>query len=214
MGAPPTSDIAIADLLRDEGFRAPESQAAARGVLEEAGLTRPGKQRISAEKLNRARDAIGLAIARSCGSADCEAVLVDDGRSVVRVEKPACEVCSGSNNRRGVRRMIEACRAAGVHRVLVVGGRPPLWTELEREAPTLAFKFVDGTSNLPNQNDAFQHCAWADLLVIWAPSPLPHKVSGLYRPEMCAVEHRVTVHRRGIEALALTVVQHLEPGPT
>ncbi|MDH4334383.1 MAG: hypothetical protein OEW24_03835 [Chloroflexota bacterium] len=211
MAAPPASDLVIAHLLRDEGFRAPESQDAARAVLEAAGLTRPKKQRIAAEKLERARDAIGLAIARSCGSPECEAALADDGRTVVRVEKPACVVCSGSNNRRGVRRMVQACRAAGVDRVLVVGGRPPLWAELEREAPTLTFRFVDGTSNLPNQNDAFQHCAWADLLVIWAPSPLPHKVSGLYRPEMCAVAHRVTVHRRGVEALALTVVQHFEP---
>lgn len=209
MGAPPASDIAIADFLRDEGFRADESVAAARAVLEGAGLTRPGKRRISVDKLDRARDAISLAIARWCGSPECEVALADDERSVVRAEKPACVVCSGSNNRRGVRRMIEACRAAGVHRVLVVGGRPPLWTELEREAPTLAFKFVDGTSNLPNQTDALRHCAWADLLVIWAPSPLPHKVSGLYRPEVCGVSHRVTAHRRGIEALALEVVRHL-----
>lgn len=210
MGAQPVADIAIADLLHSEGFRSPEALGVARAALESAGLTRPGKQRIAVEKLDRVRDAIGLSIARSCGSRECDAALADDERTVVRAEKFACVVCGGSNNRRGVRRMSEVCHTAGVHRVLVVGGRPPLWAELEREAPTLTFKFVDGTSNLPNQNDALQHCAWADLLVVWAPSPLPHKVSGLYRSEMCAVPHRVTVHRRGIEALALTVVEHFE----
>jgi hypothetical protein len=68
---------------------------------------------------------------------------------------------------------------------------------------------VDGTSNLPNGTDALRDCAWADLLVIWAPTPLPHKVSTLYRAEVCGVGHRVTVHRRGIEALAAEVVEHL-----
>ena len=52
-------------------------------------------------------------------------------------------------------------------------------------------------------------CAWADLLVIWAPTPLPHKVSGLYRSDVCFVPRRVTVHRRGIEALATEVCDHL-----
>jgi hypothetical protein len=45
--------------------------------------------------------------------------------------------------------------------------------------------------------------------VIWAPTPLPHKVSDLYRPETCDVRRRVTVHRRGIEALATEVIDHL-----
>jgi hypothetical protein len=209
MGAPPTPDIAISDLLRDEGFETPAAQAAARAVLESAGLTRAGKQRMATDKLDRARDAIGLAIARSCGSPDCEAELRDDDRRLVHVAKRACVVCGGSNNRRAVRRMAEACRRAGLRRVLVVGGRPPLWQELEREARELDFTFVDGTDNLPDGKAALRHCAGADLLVIWAPSPLPHKVSGLYRPEVCDVPHRVTVHRRGIEALALEVVRHL-----
>lgn len=69
-------------------------------------------------------------------------------------------------------------------------------------------RFVDGTSNLPNGAGALRDCAWADLLIIWAPTPLPHKVSDLYRAEVCGVAHRVTVHRRGIEALAATVVEH------
>jgi hypothetical protein len=68
---------------------------------------------------------------------------------------------------------------------------------------------VDGTSKLPNGSDALRDCAWADLLVVWAPTPLPHKVSGLYRPEVCGVARRVTVHRRGIEALATEVCDHL-----
>ena len=204
------SDTAIADLLASEGFRSSASVAIARGVLEEAGLTRPGKTRISDEKLDRARDAIVLALVRHCSSADCTAAVADDGRRPVEVERAHCTVCSGSNNTRAMRRMASACAAAGVRRVLVVGGRPPVYAEMERTlGRSLQLRFVDGTSNLPNGTDALRDCAWADLLVIWAPTPLPHKVSTLYRAEVCGVAHRVTVHRRGIEALAAEVVEHL-----
>lgn len=204
------SDTAIADLLRAEGFRTTDALAAARAALENAGLTRPGKGRMADEKLDRARDAIGLALVRHCSSADCTASVAADGREAVEVERAHCSVCSGSNNTRALRRMGSACAAAGVRRVLVVGGRPPLYAEMERIlGGNLQFRFVDGTSNLPNGTDALRDCAWADLLVIWAPTPLPHKVSTLYRAEVCGVAHRVTVHRRGIEALAAEVIEHL-----
>jgi hypothetical protein len=204
------ADTAIADLLRGEGFRSTLSIATARAVLEGAGLTRPGKTRIADEKLDRARDAIGRSLVRHCSSPECIATVAGDGRQLVEVERAQCSVCSGSNNTRALRRMRAACAAAGVRRVLVVGGRPPMYAEMEELlGRDLDLRFVDGTGNLPNGADALRDCAWADLLVIWAPTPLPHKVSGLYRAEVCGVAHRVTVHRRGIEALAAEVVEHL-----
>lgn len=204
------ADTAIADLLRNEGFRLPASVAAARGALERAGLTRPGKARIADEKLEKARDAIGGSVVRHCSSPECLASVADDGRLPVEVERAQCSVCSGSNNRRAMRRMASVCAESGVARILVVGGRPPMYAELQRTiGRDLELRFVDGTSNLPNGTDALRDCAWADLLVIWAPTPLPHKVSSLYRTEVCGVAHRVAVHRRGIEALASEVVAHL-----
>ncbi|MDP9468963.1 MAG: hypothetical protein M3P32_09545 [Chloroflexota bacterium] len=204
------SDTAIADLLSSEGFRSTAAVATARRALESAGLTRPGKSRISDEKLDRARDAIGRLLVRHCSSPACMAQMAEDGREPVEVERARCSVCSGSNNTRALRRMASACAGAGVRRVLVVGGRPPMYAELERTlGRDLQLRFVDGTNNLPNGADALRDCAWADLLVIWAPTPLPHKVSSLYRSEVCGVSHRVTVHRRGLEALAAEVVQHL-----
>ena len=204
------TDTAIADLLGGEGIRSTPSIATARAVLEAAGLTRPGKMRIADEKLDRARDAIGRSLVGHCSSAECIAAVAGDGRQPVEVERVQCSVCSGSNNTRALRRMRSACAAAGVRRVLVVGGRPPMYAEMgEVLGRDLDLRFVDGTDNLPNGADALRDCAWADLLVIWAPTPLPHKVSGLYRAEVCGVGHRVTVHRRGIEALAAEVVEHL-----
>ena len=210
MGTAPASDIDIAAFLADEGFVAPDSATTARTALEAAGLTRAGKGRIATEKLGRARDAIGLVIARSCGSPGCDAVLAGDGREIVRVATFVCSICGGSNNRRALHLMAGACARANVRRVLVIGGRPPMYAEIERTlGRDLELRFVDGTSNLPNGTDALRDCAWADLLIIWAPTPLPHKVSSLYRAEVCGVAHRVTVHRRGIEALAAEVVEHL-----
>jgi hypothetical protein len=204
------ADTAIAELLRTEGFRSADAIARARAALETAGLTRPGKSRMANEKLDRARDALGRSLVRHCSSPDCASAVADDGRQPVEVERAQCSVCSGSNNTRALRRMGSACSAASVRRVLVVGGRPPMYAEIDGIlGRDLELRFIDGTSNLPNGTDALRDCAWADLLVIWAPTPLPHKVSSLYRADVCGVAHRVTVHRRGIEALAAEVVEHL-----
>ncbi len=117
-------DLAIDDLLRNEGFGSTHARAAAREVLEAAGLTRPGKQRIAAEKLNRARDALNAAIVAHCSKPECMAAVAHDARRSVEVEPAHCSICTGSNNRRALRRMAHACAAAGVHRLLIVGGAP------------------------------------------------------------------------------------------
>jgi hypothetical protein len=206
------ADTAIADFLKAEGFVSPASGAAARTALEEAGLTRAGKTRMADEKLDRARDALTLAVIRHCSDPACIAAASNDGRQSLETDKPHCAICSGSNNTRALRRMASACATAGVRRVLVVGGRPPMWSEMDRTlaGSGLQLRYVDGTSKLPSGADALRDCAWAELLVVWAPTPLPHKVSDLYRADVCAVARRVVVHRRGIEALAMEVVSHLE----
>jgi len=206
------ADTAIAEFLRGEGFVSPASADAARAVLEEAGLTRPGKTRMADEKLDRARDALTLAVIRHCADPACITAATDDGRRSLETDKPHCAICSGSNNTRALRRMAAACGSAGVRRMLVVGGRPPMWSEMDRtlSGSGLQMRHVDGTSKLPSGADALRDCAWAELLVIWAPTPLPHKVSDLYRADVCGVARRVVVHRRGIEALAMEVVSHLE----
>jgi hypothetical protein len=204
------TDSAIADFLRGEGFVRSDSASAARAMLEAAGLTRPGKERMADEKHDRARDALALAVVRHCSDPACVAAVAGDERLAVETDKAHCSICSGSNNTRALRRMAASCTAAGVRRVLIVGGRPPMWQEMDRTlAGSMELRYVDGTSKLPNLSEAQRDCAWADLLVIWAPTPLPHKVSGLYRADVCFVPRRVTVHRRGIEALATEVCDHL-----
>ena len=202
--------VSIDRLLIDEGFVSPSATATARAALEAAGITRPGKTGLSSLKLQRARASIEARLARVCTRSECRAQLEVGGREVVEVVRFACEVCGGSNNQGAVRDMAAACRAAGVNRVLVVGGTPRLHGALSAfssvDGPE--FRFVSGTEKEPNQRDALIDCGWADLVVVWAPTPLPHKVSRLYAADVCPADH-VEVHRRGIEALALTVADHL-----
>jgi hypothetical protein len=206
--------VGIDAFLAGEGFVSRDPAARARAALEAAGITRPGKTRFSSLKLDRARVTIDERLARVCTRAECRAQLEIGAREVVEVARFACEVCGGSNNQGAVRDMAVACRAAGVTRVLVVGGTPRLHGALSAfssaDGPEL--RFVSGTEKEPNQRDALIDCGWADLVVVWAPTPLPHKVSRLYAADVCPADH-VEVHRRGIEALALTVADHLRRLP-
>jgi hypothetical protein len=206
--------VGIDGFLAAEGFVTAESAASARAALEGAGITRPGKIGFSSLKLERARGTIEARIARVCTRSQCREQLEADGRQVVEVARSACEVCGGSNNQGAMRDMAAACRTADVRRVLVIGGTPRLHGALsaltDADGPDL--RFVSGTEKEPNQRDALIDCAWADLVVVWAPTPLPHKVSGLYAADVCAADH-VEVHRRGIEALAHTVADHLRRLP-
>src|SRR6188508_1046310 len=99
------ADTAIADFLKAEGFVSPVSAAAARTVLEAAGLTRPGKARMVDEKRDRARDALTLAVVRHCSDPACVTAAAQDGRRLLETDKPHCAICSGSNNTRALRRM-------------------------------------------------------------------------------------------------------------
>lgn len=206
--------VGIDRFLADAGFDTPDAARRARTALEDAGVTRPGKQGISSLKLERAREVLDAAIARVCGRPQCVELLETDGRAVVEVARHACEICGGSNNQGAIRDMVGACRDAGIGRVLVVGGTPRLHGSLAelvgRGGPEL--RFVSGLEKEPNQRDALMDCAWAHLVVIWAPTPLPHKVSTLYAADVCVADH-VEVHRRGIEALAHTVADHLRRRP-
>lgn len=206
--------LLIADFLRAAGFVSREAATLARGTLEAKGLTRPAKTGMSSAKEQRARATLVAAFASYCGEERCYALLDRDGRQHVIVARRACEVCGGSNNQRAAREMIGACNDAGVQRMLVVGGTPRLAEALQRElsSSTIELRTIIGTESDPNQREAIDDCRWADLVVIWAPTPLPHKVSRLYTSELCQAD-RVEVHRRGLEALAHAVTDHLRARP-
>lgn len=205
------AELLIDAFLRDAGFVTDASRAAARRALEEAGVTNPRKKAMAVEKLARARAALEQRILRLCGDDRCRELTAGDGRQPVEVDRSACAVCGGSNNRRALRAMVAACRRSGVRRLLVVGGTSSQDVEMREHlgGAELEVRFVSGLQKLPNRAAAERDCAWADCVVVWAPSPLPHKVSDLYGRDVCVAPRNVTVHRRGIEGLADEVSRHL-----
>ena len=198
---PPLPPIPINDFLRSEGFADATSQRRARHLLEAAGLTNPRKQAMDASKLPRARTLLEARVVRVC-SEQCRS-LATPGREALLVDSDTrCQVCIGSNNRRAALSLASEMRRAGGSRLLVVGGTPANHHELQQLLALggVEARCIDGANSTPAQKEAWADSRWADLTVIWATTPLPHKVSLLYTNDPQG-RTPVTVARRGIEAL-------------
>ena len=117
-------------------------------------------------------------------------------------------MCGGSTNRSALERMARTLESAGVGRVLVVGGTEAQAREIRENSPnSVEWRFV--TTQTSRDARYFRGDRdWADVIVIWASTPLPHKVSRHF--EGRGDSRRVSVTRRGVAALADEVRQHLE----
>lgn len=187
------------ELLRELGFGHPEAVEAALAVLFAAGLTNPRKRNIAASKREKVREALEAALLRRCPR--CARTPVPPGRTAVPVEdSQRCDLCGGSTNRLALQRAFDACRRAGISRVVVVGGAPGVHAALRADwAADIELRIVDGTER-HTQAEADAHLAWGHFVLVWAPTALLHRVSERYtKPRR---PHVVMVHRRGIEALA------------
>jgi hypothetical protein len=197
--------VNIDQLLREEGFDTPNSCARARGELEKAGLTHRGKTGIDASKVEPSRAALRTALVRTCGSRCLELDRQAPGRAreEVRVTPASCEVCGGSNNRRAAIACIRVLQRKRVERVVIVGGTP---SQLRSVAELFAgagisLRFVDGTNASAGRREALANRRWAQLVVIWFPTPLRHAVSDQYTEEPPHHLRVVVIPRRSIEAL-------------
>jgi hypothetical protein len=198
------SDVAIADFLASLGL-AEADAVRARTVLEEAGITNPRKTRISSAKLDRARAAIDGELARFCR--ECSTRTDPGGRVVVLVAPTYCERCGGSRNERALGELTEAAVRAGLRRIVVVGGSPDTRRELRALDGALELRLIDGTARR-TRAEAQRDLDWADLVVVGGSSELNHKVSNLYTRER-GTTPVITVSRRGVEAIAGAIVEHV-----
>ena len=199
------ADVAIADLLASLGL-AGEDAEMGRSVLEAAGLTNPRKSRISADKEPAAREAIDAEIARLCRR--CDEATSAEPRLVVLVPPEACARCAGSANARALGDLASAAAAAGVTRLVVVGGSPDIRLELARLPAPLEVRLVVGVERRTGEQ-ARRDVDWADVVVVCGSSELYHRVSNLYTREPAARGKLVVASRRGVEAIAGEVVEHL-----
>jgi len=205
--------VDITAWLASLGYESEEARRAARAVLEQVGLTNPRKRGMAPEKLPRAKAALEAHLRPLCDS--CAANLRrPDGRIVVRTSQPYCDTCGGSNNRRAAEVLIKACLQAGLERLLIVGGTTAIHRELQSllDGSGIELRCVDGSERNPNKRDAAADLAWAQLLVIWGSTPLPHRVSEAYTGQRPPGLRQITVRRRGIEALCQEIITSLQGG--
>lgn len=212
-----TVAVPIDEFLAAEGFLTPWARHQGRAILEQAGLTRAGKSGIAPEKVAPARQALSRGALRTCGDADCARLgaVKLDGRLLVEGPPASCEVCHGSNNRRAALVLAEACRAAKVTRLLILGGTVANHAELRdlMTASGVDLRCVDGASQNITKKDAIRDLAWAELMVVWASTPLAHKVSVSYTDERPPEVPMITVARRSIEALCREAAVAVSGGP-
>jgi hypothetical protein len=196
-------DRAIDDVLAELGLTGDDA-ARGRRVLEEAGLTRPGKERIAEGKVERAREAIAAVLLRLC--ARCSPRGAGDRRELVVVPQTACTYCGGSAHRAALHDVEAAFARHGLRRLVVVGGSPAVREELQRF--DLDLRLVDGTTR-HTSDESGRNVDWADVIVVAGGSELAHKVSRLYTRDERARGKLATADRRGVEAIAAAAVEHL-----
>ena len=206
------ADISIAEMLAGFGITDSGSQQTALAALVAAGVVsaRPNRLRIAADKRDRVGAVLSEAFLHHCRNGDCrqQAAGAGDPRGLLVVDQPFCEMCGGSTNRSALERMAKTMKTAGVGRVLVVGGTEAQAREIRENSPdSVEWRFV----NTQTSRDARYYRGdrdWADVIVIWASTPLPHKVSHHFEGK--GDSRRVAVTRRGVAALADEVRQHME----
>jgi hypothetical protein len=205
-----SQDREIGAWLAEQGYGLPEVMQAARAALEEANLTRAGKQRMSEEKLPRAADTLMARFFLHCESPECARYAQTSGRQpVLASQKQRCERCGGSNNQRAATEFLEACRRRQVDKVVVVGGSPGVRGELEATlGQALQLRLVDGTERRTQKQASFD-LEWADLVLVWGGSELHHKVSLLYTSVPPPLKRKVLqVAKRGVAALLAAGMEH------
>ena len=203
------ADTPIVHMFTEFGITAAESQQKARTALVEAGVIsgRPNRANIAVDKAERARACLTAAFLWHCGHGDCRSRALDAGagRPPLLVEQPSCAVCGGSSDLSALARMAAAMAKAGLFRILVVGGTANKERTMRQET-RVEWRFIDGTA-APHERSLRSQRQWADIIVVWASTPLKHRVSRHF--EGRGDDRVIIVDRRGIAALAEAVIAHL-----
>ncbi|HXH82430.1 MAG TPA: hypothetical protein VNN07_05820 [Candidatus Tectomicrobia bacterium] len=203
-GAPDA--VPLDGLLEELGFTTVSARSEARRALEDAGLTNARKSKIHPRKRAEVERVLAERFVRVCRTAGCAEAASGDERRHVSVTQAGCEMCGGSATRRAIARMVAAMTAAGLTRLLVVGGAPGPHEVLRSSLRDSAVKLdiVEG-DRAPDPNRIRGLSRNADITVIWGSTILPHKVS-----RHADGADAITVSRRGVEALADGVRAHAE----
>lgn len=195
-------------LLKELGYGSSKAQDIATEVLVAAGLTKAHKKNIALEKRERVREVLAQALIRLCPGC---ASLAEPGKRQVPCGHPSeCEECGGAPNRLALTRAAQAFRQRGLRRLLVVGGAPSAHEVLRSEWPTdLALRIVDGEPS-HSLTAATANLEWADVVVVWGATILPHCTSRHYTRHYRHSAKVIQLRRRGVESLAHRLIEHLK----
>ena len=115
----------------------------------------------------------------------------------------------GSDLQRAAQVLAAACRAAGVQRLVVVGGSPTYRLQLREllERFALELRLVAGQERR-TQKQARADLAWGDVVLVWGGTLLDHSLSQLYQgPTVRVISHR------GLAGMMRLAAEGLEPRP-
>ncbi len=196
--------VNIAAILTRLGFRDETSQAAARREMEGAfpPLTRAGKQNIHSTKVPRVRE---LLAGRQRRCVECFDGLGSD--DAIRVAAIDCDVCGGSRQVCRIARSARsawAARAAGMSRIVLVGGSPASDREVETvlTRADLQVRVVSADSPV-NARRAREAECWADIVLLRCPTEIQHSTTDLFQRS-----RKVTrVVTRGLDGVATALHQ-------
>jgi hypothetical protein len=99
---------------------------------------------------------------------------------------------------------------------LLLGGTPPQHATLRElfAADPVELRAIDGSTRGHSAAEAAPHVAWAQLLVVWASTPLHHKVSVAYTGQAPPTLSVITVTRRGVESLCRGIAAEVGRPPS
>lgn len=136
------------------------------------------------------------------------------GRAFVHLvqEESRCEICGGSENQRAIKQLAQYCLARRCYRVTLIGGSPRTHDELQRLWPTsLSLRLISGKKRRSKQQ-ASEDLRRTDLLIIWGPTILKHRVSELYTDQKDRYGEKICVVKqgRGLSSLVRETIAFLE----
>jgi len=124
----------------------------------------------------------------------CESCASVSGPLLFYVEPARCDLCGGSDIKRAAERLAEVARAAGVQRIVVVGGSPAYSRQLGTLFPSTFLRFVEGWKK-HSAEKARVDLRWAQVVFRWGGTMLNHSVSDLYADDAGPARVHTIAHR-------------------
>lgn len=201
----------IRKMLCRLGVREPQEQTKAISKLQELSVisSRPNRTGIASDKEGRVRESLQAAFIWHCRRGDCQREAKASGKLPLLVDAAACHAPVHSPRNQRLADIALIMQSRSMSNILIVGGTEKYQRELLSISPNgLSWRFIDG-KRVRDARYYRSDKAWADLILIWASTPLDHKVSQHF--QACNDPRVVTVPGRGIEAMLQDVLLTLAP---